>query len=74
MILQVLVISEQRVPVQAKSVAVHCGEEALTVEVSQNFLGNCLFELTQCVSCFCLQRPIKQAGSRLEAQNGYRMD
>lgn len=41
MILQVLVIAEQRVPVQATSVALHCGEEALTVEVSQNFLGNC---------------------------------
>lgn len=31
---------EQRVPVQADSVLVHCGEAKVTVQVKQNFLGN----------------------------------
>uniref|UniRef100_A0A672FJJ0 Zona pellucida sperm-binding protein 3 n=1 Tax=Salarias fasciatus TaxID=181472 RepID=A0A672FJJ0_SALFA len=31
---------EQRVPVPADSVSVHCGEGKVTVEVKQNFLGN----------------------------------
>lgn len=34
--------SEQRVPVPASSVAVHCGEGMAAVEVKQNFLGNAL--------------------------------
>lgn len=37
---QVLVKSEQRVPVPAASVAVRCGEREVTIEVKQNFLGN----------------------------------
>lgn len=32
--------SEQQVPVPASSVAVHCGEGMVAVEVKQNFLGN----------------------------------
>uniref|UniRef100_A0A8C5H860 Zona pellucida sperm-binding protein 3 n=1 Tax=Gouania willdenowi TaxID=441366 RepID=A0A8C5H860_GOUWI len=31
---------EQRVPVSAKSVSVHCGERKVIVEVDRNFLGN----------------------------------
>ncbi|KAM3857156.1 LOW QUALITY PROTEIN: zona pellucida sperm-binding protein 3-like [Diretmus argenteus] len=36
----VLVIFEQRLPVPADSVAVHCGEGEVTVQVKQDFLGN----------------------------------
>ncbi|XP_026157668.1 zona pellucida sperm-binding protein 3-like [Mastacembelus armatus] len=37
---KVLVKFEQRVPVPADSVSVHCSEEEVTVWVKQNFLGN----------------------------------
>ncbi|KAM7365332.1 hypothetical protein PAMP_016267 [Pampus punctatissimus] len=37
---KVLVKFEQRVPVRAESVEVHCGEREVTIEVRQNFLGN----------------------------------
>ena len=40
MMFQVLVRFEQRVPMPAESVSVHCGEEKITVAVKQNFLGN----------------------------------
>nr|XP_033471561.1 zona pellucida sperm-binding protein 3-like [Epinephelus lanceolatus] len=35
-----MLMFEQRVPVPADSVAARCGEEGVTVEVKQNFLGN----------------------------------
>ncbi|XP_008280136.1 zona pellucida sperm-binding protein 3-like [Stegastes partitus] len=38
-----LVKFEQRVPVPAQSVSVRCGEEKVTIEVKQNFLGNSQF-------------------------------
>ncbi|XP_022051354.2 zona pellucida sperm-binding protein 3-like [Acanthochromis polyacanthus] len=40
---KVLVRFEQRVPVPADSVRVRCGEEKVTIEVKQNFLGNSQF-------------------------------
>uniref|UniRef100_A0A672FMA9 Zona pellucida sperm-binding protein 3 n=1 Tax=Salarias fasciatus TaxID=181472 RepID=A0A672FMA9_SALFA len=40
MLFQVQLEFEQRVPVPADSVSVHCGEGKVTVEVKQNFLGN----------------------------------
>ncbi|KAK2880341.1 hypothetical protein Q8A73_023039 [Channa argus] len=37
---QVVVKFEERVPVSADSVVVHCGEGEVTMQVKQNFLGN----------------------------------
>lgn len=65
---------DHRVPVPAASVATHCGEEVVSVQVKQNFFGNgrrlfvCLFV---CIDrAFCLHGNIKRAGVGLEARTG----
>ncbi|KAM9328440.1 zona pellucida sperm-binding protein 3-like [Pholidichthys leucotaenia] len=35
-----VLVKQQQMPIPASSVAVHCGEEKVTIEVKQNFLGN----------------------------------
>lgn len=54
---QVLVVSEQRVPTPAASVAARCGEEGAIVEVKQNFLGNERRSLSLSLSVFPIDPP-----------------